>query len=113
MKNKKEDVFDVVISKNSQAVLVSLILTIVFIAVLTISTELNIYLKTLLSNYFFNVWVGKGLLTASIFMLSVIYFRNSNIFREMENEVYFLRYLSLFSALSFLAIYIVCFFKFI
>lgn len=101
------------IKKDNQSILASAILTTLFIVVLNIATELNPYLRTLLNQYFFNVWVSKGILTATVFILSVIWLRNSNIFRPVEDEVYFLRYLSFYSILSFLIIFIFYFFKFI
>lgn len=100
-------------NKDNQAVLVSAILTILSIVVLNIATEFNPYFRNLLNQYFFNVWVAKGILTASIFIFSVIWFRNSNIFRSNEDEVYFLRYLSFYSILSFLIIFLFYFVKFI
>jgi hypothetical protein len=101
------------INKDNQAVLVSAILTVLSIVVLNITTEFNPYLRNILNQYFFNVWIAKGILTASIFIFSVIWFRNANVFRTNEDEVYFLRYLSFYSILSFLAIFLFYFVKFV
>lgn len=101
------------VSRDNQAVLVSAILTTLFIVVISIASELNPYLKSLLNRYFFNYWISKGILTASVFILSVVVFRNSNYFRQIEDEVYFLRYLSFYAVLSFLIIFIFYFLKFV
>ncbi len=97
--------------KLNRGILVGAIFTIFFITILIISSEINLYFKKILSEYFFNYWIAKGVLSASVFVVSAIVFKNTNYFRKNEDETYFLNYLSFFSTLCFLIVFVFFFFS--
>lgn len=57
------------VSKKSQAVVIAAIVTVLFIAVVTVAADLIPALKAWLASAFTHHWIGKGVLASAIFVL--------------------------------------------
>lgn len=98
-------------TKINNSFLLASIFTTIFITILIIASEVNLYLRSLLSQYFFNYWIAKGILSGAVFSISFIFINNLDIFRKKEDEVYFLNYLSFVAIVSFFIILLFNFFR--